>query len=185
MENGSLKDIDLSGSNFEEKFALSEIMRAKAVKIADKAMAKEEAADAALKAAEEENVNVCVKELLSKYKSGALSRYQKSEYRTVIEGLSSVNPRDFAAKYAADCEEYGQSHVKKIENVLCFAEKSLGKGQELTSSVTSMLTSENFVGFIAKFGCPKFYELNGELLLGGGDKARDIARRAIKAASGK
>ena len=185
VENGTLKDIDLSGSNFEEKFALSEIMRAKAVKIADKAMAKVEAADAALKAAEAENVNVCVKELLSKYKSGALSRYQKSEYRAVIEGLSSVNPRDFAAEYATDCEEYGQSHVKKIENVLCFAEKSLGKGQELTSSVTSMLTSENFVGFIAKFGCPKFYELNGELLLGGGDKARDIARRAIKAASGK
>ena len=47
-----------------------------------------------------------------------------------------------------------------------------------------MLTSENFVGFIAKFGCPKFYELNGELLLGG-DKAREIAKRAIKAASGK
>ena len=45
VENGTLKSVDLSGGNFEERFALAEIMRAKAVKIADKAMAKAEAAE--------------------------------------------------------------------------------------------------------------------------------------------
>ncbi len=185
VENGKLASLDLSDSNFEERFALAEIMRAKAVKIADKAMAKAEAAEAALNVAASENVQAGVKELLQKYKSGTLGRYRKSEYRTVIEGLSELNPSDFASKYAAECEAYGQSHVEKIENVLSFAEKSLGKGQELTSSVTSMLTSENFVGFIARFGCPKFYELDSELLLGGGDKAKEIAKRALKDATNK
>ena len=45
VENGTLKSVDLSSGNFEERFALAEIMRAKAVKIADKAMAKAEAAE--------------------------------------------------------------------------------------------------------------------------------------------
>lgn len=180
VENGSLASIDLSDGNFEERFALAEIMRAKAVKIADKAMAKVEAAEAAKKAAESGNAKAGVEELLRKYKSGALDRYQKAEYRTIINGLSEAKPKEFAEKYAEGSEAYGASHVKKIENVLGFAEKSLKKGQELTSAITSMLTSENFVGFIAKFGCPKFYELDSELLLGGGDKAKEIAKRALK-----
>ena len=83
-------------------------------------------------------------------------------------------------KYAAECNEYGMSHVVKIENVLSFAEKSLGKGQELSSSITAMLSSENFVAFIARYGCPKFYELDSELLLGGNDKATELAKKALK-----
>ncbi len=180
VENGSLDRIDLTGSNFEEKFALSEILRAKAVKIADKAMAKAEAAEETTKTATSGNAKKGVEELLRKYKSGTLGRYRKSEYRTVINGLSENDPEKFAKEYSDACEKYGASHVKKIENVLSFAEKSLGKGQELTSSVTSMLSSENFVNFIARFGCPKFYELDSELLLGGEDKAREIARKAMK-----
>lgn len=180
VENGSLERIDLTGSNFEEKFALSEILRAKAVKIADKAMAKAEAAEEATKTATSGNAKKGVEELLRKYKSGTLGRYRKSEYRTVINGLSENDPEKFAKEYSETCEKYGASHVRKIENVLSFAEKSLGKGQELTSSVTSMLSSENFVNFIARFGCPKFYELDSELLLGGEDKAREIAKKAMK-----
>lgn len=180
VENGSLDRIDLTGSNFEEKFALSEILRAKAVKIADKAMAKAEAAEEATKTATSGNAKKGIEELLRKYKSGTLGRYRKSEYRTVINGLSENDPEKFAKEYSESCEKYGASHVQKIENVLSFAEKSLGKGQELTSSVTSMLSSENFVNFIARFGCPKFYELDSELLLGGEDKAREIARKAMK-----
>ena len=72
------------------------------------------------------------------------------------------------------------SHVVKIENVLSFAEKSLGKGQELSSSITAMLSSENFVAFIARYGCPKFYELDSELLLVGNDKATELAKKALK-----
>lgn len=180
VENGSLDRIDLTGSNFEEKFALSEILRAKAVKIADKAMAKAEAAEEATKTATSGNAKKGIEELLRKYKSGTLGRYRKSEYRTVINGLSENDPEKFAKEYSETCEKYGASHVQKIENVLSFAEKSLGKGQELTSSVTSMLSSENFVNFIARFGCPKFYELDSELLLGGEDKAREIAKKAMK-----
>ncbi len=180
VENGSLDRIDLTGSNFEEKFALSEILRAKAVKIADKVMAKAEAAEEATKTATSGNAKKGIEELLRKYKSGTLGRYRKSEYRTVINGLSENDPEKFAKEYSETCEKYGASHVQKIENVLCFAEKSLGKGQELTSSVTSMLSSENFVNFIARFGCPKFYELDSELLLGGEDKAREIAKKAMK-----
>ena len=180
VENGSLERIDLSGSNFEEKFALGEILRAKAVKIADKAMAKAEAAEEAMKTATSGNAKKGVEELLRKYKSGTLGRYRKSEYRTIINGLSENDPEKFAKGYSEECEKYGASHVEKIENVLSFAEKSLGKGQELTSSVTSMLSSENFVSFIARFGCPKFYELDSELLLGGEDKAREIAKKAMK-----
>lgn len=180
VENGSLDRIDLTGSNFEEKFALSEILRAKAVKIADKVMAKAEAAEEATKTATSGNAKQGIEELLRKYKSGTLGRYRKSEYRTVINGLSENDPEKFAKEYSETCEKYGASHVQKIENVLCFAEKSLGKGQELTSSVTSMLSSENFVNFIARFGCPKFYELDSELLLGGEDKAREIAKKAMK-----
>lgn len=180
VENGSLDRIDLTGSNFEEKFALSEILRAKAVKIADKVMAKAEAAEEATKTATSGNAKKGIEELLRKYKSGTLGRYRKSEYRTVINGLSENDPEKFAKEYSETCEKYGASHVQKIENVLGFAEKSLGKGQELTSSVTSMLSSENFVNFIARFGCPKFYELDSELLLGGEDKAREIAKKAMK-----
>lgn len=180
VENGSLERIDLTGSNFEEKFALSEILRAKAVKIADKVMAKAEAAEEATKTATSGNAKKGIEELLRKYKSGTLGRYRKSEYRTVINGLSENDPEKFAKEYSETCEKYGASHVQKIENVLGFAEKSLGKGQELTSSVTSMLSSENFVNFIARFGCPKFYELDSELLLGGEDKAREIAKKAMK-----
>ena len=180
VENGSLERIDLTGSNFEEKFALSEILRAKAVKIADKVMAKAEAAEEATKTATSGNAKKGIEELLRKYKSGTLGRYRKSEYRTVINGLSETDPEKFAKEYSETCEKYGASHVQKIENVLSFAEKSLGKGQELTSSVTSMLSSENFVNFIARFGCPKFYELDSELLLGGEDKAREIAKKAMK-----
>ena len=180
VENGSLERIDLTGSNFEEKFALSEILRAKAVKIADKVMAKAEAAEEATKTATSGNAKKGIEELLRKYKSGTLGRYRKSEYRTVINGLSENDPEKFAKEYSETCEKYGASHVQKIENVLCFAEKSLGKGQELTSSVTSMLSSENFVNFISRFGCPKFYELDSELLLGGEDKAREIAKKAMK-----
>lgn len=180
VENGSLERIDLTGSNFEEKFALSEILRAKAVKIADKVMAKAEAAEEATKTATSGNAKKGIEELLRKYKSGTLGRYRKSEYRTVINGLSENDPEKFAKEYSETCEKYGASHVQKIENVLSFAEKSLGKGQELTSSVTSMLSSENFVNFIARFGCPKFYELDSELLLGGEDKAREIAKKAMK-----
>ncbi len=180
VENGSLERIDLTGSNFEEKFALAEILRAKAVKIADKAMAKAEAAEEAMKTATSGNAKKGVEELLRKYKSGTLGRYRKSEYRTIINGLSENDPVKFANEYSETCEKYGASHVQKIENVLNFAEKSLGKGQELTSSVTSMLSSENFVSFIARFGCPKFYELDSELLLGGEDKAREIAKKAMK-----
>ncbi len=180
VENGSLDRIDLTGSNFEEKFALSEILRAKAVKIADKVMAKAEAAEEATKTATSGNAKKGIEELLRKYKSGTLGRYRKSEYRTVINGLSENDPEKFAKEYSETCEKYGASHVQKIENVLSFAEKSLGKGQELTSSVTSMLSSENFVNFIARFGCPKFYELDSELLLGGEDKAREIAKKAMK-----
>lgn len=180
VENGSLDRIDLTGSNFEEKFALSEILRAKAVKIADKVMAKAEAAEEATKTATSGNAKKGIEELLRKYKSGTLGRYRKSEYRTVINGLSENDPEKFAKEYSESCEKYGASHVQKIENVLGFAEKSLGKGQELTSSVTSMLSSENFVNFIARFGCPKFYELDSELLLGGEDKAREIAKKAMK-----
>ncbi len=180
VENGSLEKIDLSGGNFEEKFALGEILRAKAVKIADKAMAKAEAAEEATKTATSGNAKKGMEELLRKYKSGTLGRYRKSEYRTIINGLSENDPEKFAKEYSETCEKYGASHVEKIENVLSFAEKSLGKGQELTSSVTSMLSSENFVSFIARFGCPKFYELDSELLLGGEDKAREIAKKAMK-----
>lgn len=180
VENGSLERIDLTGSNFEEKFALAEILRAKAVKIADKAMAKAEAAEEAMKTATSGNAKKGVEELLRKYKSGTLGRYRKSEYRTVINGLSENDPEKFAKEYSDESEKYGASHVQKIENVLNFAEKSLGKGQELTSSITSMLSSENFVNFIARFGCPKFYELDSELLLGGEDKAREIAKKAMK-----
>ena len=180
VENGSLERIDLTGSNFEEKFALAEILRAKAVKIADKAMAKAEAAEEAMKAASSENAKKGVEELLRKYKSGTLGRYRKSEYRTIINGLSENDHGKFAKEYSETCEKYGASHVRKIENVLNFAEKSLGKGQELTSSITAMLSSENFVSFIARFGCPKFYELDSELLLGGEDRAREIAKKAMK-----
>ncbi len=180
VENGSLERIDLTGSNFEERFALGEILRAKAVKIADKAMAKAEAAEEAMKTATSGNAKKGIEELLVKYKSGTLGRYRKSEYRTIINGLSENTPEKFAKEYSKTCEKYGASHVEKIENVLNFAEKSLGKGQELTSSVTSMLSSENFVSFIARFGCPKFYELDSELLLGGEDKAREIAQKAMK-----
>lgn len=180
VENGVLDKIDLSDGTFDERFALAEILRAKAVKIADKAMAKAEASEGATAVAGSDNIKKGVEDLFRKYKTGTLSRYQKAEYRTVINGLADENPHEFARKYAAECNEYGMSHVVKIENVLSFAEKSLGKGQELSSSITAMLSSENFVAFIARYGCPKFYELDSELLLGGNDKATELAKKALK-----
>lgn len=182
VENGTLKSVDLSGGNFEERFALAEIMRAKAVKIADKAMAKSEAAELAREIASEKNAKKEIEELLVKYKSGTLNRYQKSEYRSIINGLSEANSEEFAKKYCEESDEYGSSRIKKIENVLSFASEALGNGQELASAVTSMLASENFVAFLSKYDCPKFYEINSSLLLGDGDKIKDIAAKVLKEA---
>lgn len=182
VENGTLKSVDLSSGNFEERFALAEIMRAKAVKIADKAMAKAEAAELVKEIALKKNAKKEIEELLVKYKSGTLNRYQKSEYRSIINGLSEANGEKFAEKYCEEAEEYASSRIKKIENVLSFASEALGNGQELTSAVTSMLASENFVAFLSKYDCPKFYEINSSLLLGDGDKIRDIAAKALKEA---
>ncbi len=182
VENGTLESVDLSNGNFEERFALAEIMRAKAVKIADKAMAKAEAAELAKEIASKKNAKKEIEELLVKYKSGTLNRYQKSEYRSIINGLSEANGEKFAQKYCEEADEYGSSRIKKIENVLSFASEALGNGQELTSAVTSMLASENFVAFLSKYDCPKFYEINSSLLLGDGDKIKDIAAKALKEA---
>ena len=63
MENGVLDKIDLSDGTFDERFALAEILRAKAVKIADKAMAKAEASEGATAVAESDNIKKGVEDL--------------------------------------------------------------------------------------------------------------------------
>ena len=60
----------------------------------------------------------------------------------------------------------------KIANLLTFAENSLGRGQETTSAILGMIESEDFVLFLTKYGCDKFYDLNAELLASDDVKAR-------------
>lgn len=110
IQSGETESVDLSAAPFEDRFAVAEIIKAKAVAVAKRALDKGDPSASA-----------------------------------------------------------------KVGNLLSFAEKSLGGGQELTSAVMGMLENEKFVEFLTKFGCDKFYELNASLLIDD-----DISARAEK-----
>lgn len=179
VENGKASTVDLSSATFEEKFALAEIMRAKVAKIADKAAAKFEAAEVVQEALKANDGRKTLARIAEKYSSGSLNRYQKAEYKTIIDGLGASGAESFGEAYVKDTDEYGKSRIKKIENVLAFAQRSLGLGQELATAMSEMMASENFVAFLSKYDCPKFYEINSELLVGG-DKIKEMAKRALE-----
>ncbi len=184
-ENGETESIDLSSAKFEERFTVAELIRSKAAKNAEKAMAKIRAAeymeDAFKKQATEGDgaLSAATEKLASDIASGKLGRFEKAAYRRVADIIYSAD-RAAAAAFKEESEEYGKKCAARIENLLKFGERSLGKNQEFVSAVTGMLESENFVALITRFDCPEFYRINSELLVGESDKIRELARKATK-----
>ncbi len=192
IENGEVEKIDLSTAKFEERFTVSELIRSKVNKTAEKAMAKINASEymrEKIKRAEKEGDRVYAKatdEKLGEITSGKYGRFEKSAYKTVISIFSGDDVKGEAAKYETETDEYAKKCVGRIENLLRFGERSLGKGQELTSAVTGMLESGNFVSLITRYDCPDFYRINSELLIDGADdRIKALAKKALGDKDGK
>ena len=185
-ENGETESIDVSNASFEERFTVAELLRSKACKNAEKAMAKIRAAaftEETLKKAGSEGdkaLSSATEKLASDLASGKLGRFEKIAYKRAAEIIYAAD-KSAAAAFKAESAEYGKKCAERTENLLKFGEKTLGKSQEFVSCVTGMLENENFVSLITLYDCPEFYRINSELLVGDGDdKLRQLAKKALK-----
>ena len=164
IESGEIESADFSGEGFEVRYALSEILRAKTAKIAEKASAKLEAIaymNGVIKSSEKDK-RVLVTEaegLIKNLSSNKWNRYKKSAYKPIIEVFESANPQKEGEKYREESESYAKNAVSKIANVLRFAESSLGKGQEFSSLCHGMIANENFISLVTEIGWQEIYEI--------------------------
>ncbi len=174
IENGTLT-LDLSSASFEERYAISEILKSKVIAIAESTMILSEA----LKIIDDEIASLKnggdFKARATYYENKAMSasRRKKAVYKSVIGVLNDDNPIKKAEEERKYYENFGKEGAKKTDNVLLFGERVLGKKQELTSALSGMIASEDFVAFLAEFGSEEFYRLNDELLIG-----EDLEKRA-------
>lgn len=180
IENGEVDKAQVDGENFEVRFALAEILRAKASKLAEKAAAKLSAVEymdgVILKA--QKDVRVLVSEtesLIKSLQSSKWNRYKKSAYKPIIEVFEGQNPTTLCGKYKAECNLYAQNAINKIANVLGFAERSLGRGQEYTALCSGLVANENFISLITAVDWQSVYAYIGDVL---GGSADDFERRA-------
>ncbi|MBR2385402.1 MAG: AAA family ATPase [Clostridia bacterium] len=185
IENGEVEKTDLSGDNFEVRYALAEILRAKAVKIAEKASQKLEAIeymeDVISKAKKDgqvllEETGTLIKEL----NSSKWNRYKKSAYKPIIDVFESQNYSVAGEKYKQECNVYASKAITKIANILSFGEKSLGQSQEFIAITSGMIANENFISLITNVGWESIYHYFEGV---DGSKAgalKDKARRLLK-----
>ncbi len=113
-------------------------------------------------------------------KSSSMSRESVDALKTVIEFLNSFKKEidDIADSMAAyskikelfneKVKELGQmakgTTAKAYENVFLFFEDVFEEGQEMLILVTEMTSNPNIAKYISKYGCPKYFEHNKNLL---------------------
>ncbi len=166
VENGTA-NTDLGEINAEDRFAISKILTAKAIAVAEKTMIKGEALSLISEETKEgENIDYSVRAAYYESKAMNASLRKKAVYKSVIDIFNYKNPIEKAEEERLEYEKSGNSEAKKINNILLFGEKVLGKRQELTSSVSDMTANEDFVAFLSEFGSEEFFRLNEELLIG-------------------
>lgn len=186
IELGEIEKTDLTGLNFEVRFALSEILRAKAVKISEKASAKLNAVsymESVVKKSEKDESALVTEaeDLIKKSHSGQWTRYQKSAYKPIIDVFESQNVKEMAAKYKEESLEYCEKAVKKIANVLQFAEKSFGKSQEFSSLISGLMANQNFITLITEISWTEIYALMDGIE---GESESDLVKKAKNALKG-
>ena len=185
IENGEIEKTDLSGDNFEVRYALSEILRAKAVKLSEKAHAKLQAleyCENVLKKAEKDGKIIMTEteSLIKKLAGNKFSRYQKTAYKPIIEVFESQNPAVEGEKFKDNCITYCNDKIKQIANVLRFAENSLSKGQEFLSLTAGMIANESFIALITKIGWEEIFHYFDSLTDNQADKLKEKANRLLK-----
>ena len=185
IENGEVEKTDLSADNFEVRYALSEILRAKAVKLSEKAVAKIEALEymeSVLKKAEKDGKVLMVETegLIKKLAGNKFNRYQKTAYKPIIDVFESQNPQTEGEKFKTECLSYCTNKIKKISNVLSFAEKSLSRGQEFLSLTAGMIANESFIALITKIGWEEIFGYFDGLTDSQADKLKERANRFLK-----
>ena len=175
--------VDLSDLDFEQRFAFAEFLRSKISGLSSDAVALNEASNILrneifAKKVEPDNLWEIASEYKKKVRETS-SEYKKSVYRTVIKAVTDESAEGKYKWNTNFTQENGQKTSEKISNVLKFAVNSLGKKQEATSLVASLVEDEKFIEFITEFGCEEFYSLNAELLLDDGGLKRK-AEEALK-----
>ena len=180
IENGEVEKASVDGENFEVRFALAEILRAKASKIAEKASAKLSAMEymqsVVSKAQKDARLLIAETEsLIKNLQSNKWNRYKKSAYKPIIEVFESQNPAALSEKYKGECEKYANLAIGKIANVLGFAERSLGRGQEFVALVSGLVANENFISLITAVDWQPVYSYISDSLSEG---TSDLERRA-------
>lgn len=162
IENGEVEKTDLSADNFEVRYALAEILRSKAVKIAEKASEKLEAVEymngVLAKAQKDGKILLAETEsLIKNLGSNMWNRYKKSAYKPIIDIFEAQNSQKLAEEYSLECNNYASKALSKIANVLSFGEKSLGKGQEFVALTSGMIANESFISLITRVGWADIY----------------------------
>ena len=185
IENGEVEKTDLTGDNFEVRYALSEILRAKAVKLSEKAHAKLQAleyCESVLKKAEKDGKVIITEteSLIKKLAGNKFSRYQKTAYKPIIEVFESQNIAVEGENFKNDCLNYCNEKMKQIANVLRFAENSLSKGQEFLSLTAGMIANESFIALITKIGWEEIFNYFDGLTDNQADKLKEKASKLLK-----
>ncbi len=186
IENGEVEKTDLSGDNFEVRYALAEILRAKAVKVAEKASERLDAAeyiDAVLEKAKKDGRALLTEteELIKNLGSSKWNRYKKSAYKPIIDIFESQNYQSASEEYKKECNAYAEKALLKIANVLSFGEKSLGKSQEFVALTSGMIANESFVSLITRIGWADIYAFFDGVDSSKANELKQKAKRFLKA----
>lgn len=174
-ENGRTESVSLEGKPFDERFAVAEILRGKICRIASAAVG----SYGNYRAAKEEIDRIRTEEdgkktadlYRIKAEDPSVDSVKRKTYKTIVELLCRPSPTEALSEEYENVLAEGKSAEEKIDRLLAFAEKSLGKRQELTAMLTTLVANEDFVSFLTLFGSDGFYRLNDELLIGPDDSA--------------
>ena len=185
IENGEVEKTDLSGDNFEVRYALAEILRSKAVKIAEKASQKLEAVEymeSVISRAQKDGQVLLAEtgSLIRDINSNKWNRYKKSAYRPIIDVFESPNYQKVGEEYKEECNAYANKALTKIANVLSFGEKSLGRSQEFVALTSGMIANENFISLITKIGWADIYPFFDGVDTLKENELKDKAKRLLK-----
>ena len=185
IENGEEKGADFTNENFEVRFAIAEILRSKASKIAEKAAFKIEAKnylkDVLKRAQKDEKILIDESEnLIRNMNLNKWNRYKKSAYKPIIAILGDENPQSKADIFEKECTEYAKKAVDKIANVFTFGINSLGKGQEISSALSGLIANEHFITLISENEWEKLYAITLDLAIDDTDGLQEKAKKALK-----
>ncbi len=82
--------------------------------------------------------------------------------------------KDHFNKLIKEFKKSSAKPSKELNNAFDFCEQSFGDGQEMLIFVTELTTNPYSLNYIARYGCDKYYEHNGELLFY--EKQKDILK---------